>query len=48
MFLPTQQTRPMETDYAAIALVHGLDGSHWTLILAGASTIGTEAAVNFV
>lgn len=48
LFFPTQQAIPLEVDYAVIALVRGLDGRHWTLVLAGASTIGTEAAVKFV
>jgi hypothetical protein len=48
IFLPTPQTRPMEVDYAIIALMYGLDRSRWTLILAGTSTVGTEAAVDYV
>lgn len=47
-FLSTPRTRPMEVDYAVIALMHGLDRSHWTLILAGTSTIGTQAAIDSV
>ncbi len=47
-FLSTPRTRPMELDYAIIALMHGLDRSHWTLILAGTSTIGTQAAIDSV
>jgi hypothetical protein len=35
-------------DYAVIALRRGLDSSRWTLILAGASTIGTQAAADYV
>lgn len=35
-------------DYAVVALRHGLDPAHWTLILAGTSTIGTQAAVDYV
>jgi hypothetical protein len=48
IFLPTPQTRPMEVDYAIITLMHGLDRSRWTLILAGISTVGTQAAVDYV
>lgn len=47
-FLSTPRTRPMEVDYAVIALMHGLDRSHWTLILAGTSTVGTQAAIDSV
>jgi hypothetical protein len=38
----------METDYAVITLMHGLDRARWTLVLAGASTIGTQSAVDYV
>jgi hypothetical protein len=47
-YLPTPPTLPMKVDYAIIVLMHGLDRSHWTLILAGTSTIGTQAAVDYV
>jgi len=46
-YLPTPETQPMQVDYAVITLAHGLDRSRWTLILAGASTVGTQAAVDF-
>jgi hypothetical protein len=46
-YLPSPETQPMQVDYAVITLTHGLDRSRWTLILAGASTIGTQAAVDF-
>lgn len=48
IFLPTPRRRPMTEDYAVIALMRGLGPSRWTLILAGASTVGTEAAVEYV
>jgi len=35
-------------DYAVVALRRGLNPARWTLILAGASTIGTQAAVDYV
>ena len=35
-------------DYAVVALRRGLNPERWTLILAGASTIGTQAAVDYV
>ncbi|MFZ0302175.1 MAG: hypothetical protein WAL75_05800 [Terracidiphilus sp.] len=46
-YLPSPETQPMQVDYAVITLTHGLDRSRWTLILAGASTVGTQAAVDF-
>lgn len=42
------QASPMNEDYAVVALIHGLDRSQWTLILAGTTTIGTQAAVGYV
>jgi len=47
-FFSTPRTRPMEVDYSVIALMRGLDRDHWTLILAGTSTIGTQAAIESV
>lgn len=41
-------TDPVVTDYAIVALERGLDPSHWTLFLAGTSTISTEAAIDYV
>lgn len=46
-YLPTPESRRLEVDYAVITLTHGLDRTRWTLILAGGSTIGTQAAVDF-
>jgi hypothetical protein len=46
-YLPTPAMQPMQVDYAVVTLTHGLDRSRWTLILAGASTVGTQAAVDF-
>ncbi len=48
VFLPTPESQPLETDYAVIALMRGLDPSRWTLVLAGVSTVGTQAAVDYV
>ena len=48
VYLPTPESQPMQVDYAVISLTHGLDHSHWILILAGASTVGTHAAVDYV
>jgi hypothetical protein len=39
---------PFTEDYAIIALVPGLNQSRWVLVLAGISTLGTQAAVEFV
>jgi hypothetical protein len=46
MFLPSPL--PLTEDYAVVGLVPGLNPSRWALILAGTSTIGTEAAVEYV
>jgi hypothetical protein len=39
---------PLGEDYALIALIPGLNSGQWTLILAGTTTIGTQAAVEYV
>lgn len=39
---------PITEDYAVIALVPGLNPTRWVMILAGTTTIGTQAAVEFV
>jgi hypothetical protein len=41
-------TSPVSEDYAVIALVSGLSSTHQTLILEGISTLGTQAAVDYV
>ncbi len=46
-YLPTPLSRPMVVDYAVVTLTHGLDHTRWILILAGGSTVGTQAAVDF-
>jgi hypothetical protein len=48
VYPPTPETRPEDPEYAVVALMRGLDPSRWTLILAGTSTIGTQAAVDYV
>jgi hypothetical protein len=45
---PTSKAGGDDADYALIALMPGLDHSHRTLILAGRSTISTQAAVDYV
>jgi hypothetical protein len=47
-YIGTPDTSPLSEDYAVIALVKGLDPAHSVLILAGTTTIGTQAAVEFV
>jgi hypothetical protein len=39
---------PLTEDYAVVGLVPALNPARWVLILAGISTIGTQAAVEFV
>ena len=46
-YLPTPESRPLEVDYAVITLTQGLDHTRWILILAGGSTVGTQAAVDY-
>jgi hypothetical protein len=48
MFLPTPPNEVLAEDYAVIGLERGLDPSHAVLILAGTTTIGTQAAVEYV
>jgi hypothetical protein len=47
-FLPNPPRPPLSEDYAIVALVRGLNPTRSTLILAGTSTLGTQAAVEFV
>lgn len=46
--LGTPGDEPLTEDYAVIALVKGLEPSQSVLILAGETTIGTQAAVEYV
>jgi hypothetical protein len=39
---------PIQEDYALIGLVPGLNRSRWILVLAGTTTMGTQAAAEFV
>ncbi len=48
MYLPTPSDQPLTEDYSVVALIKGLDRSHSVLILAGTTTIGTQAAVEYV
>ena len=47
-FLPTPPDQTLTEDYSIIALKRGLNPTHSVLILAGATTIGTQAAVEYV
>ncbi len=47
-FLGTPGDLPLTEDYAVIAMVKGLEPSQAVLILAGETTIGTQAAVEYV
>jgi hypothetical protein len=48
LFLATPANQPTTEDYAVVSLLPGLDPSRSILILAGNSTFGTEAAVEYV
>jgi hypothetical protein len=39
---------PVREDYALVSLNAGLGGNRWTMVLAGTTTLGTQAAVEFV
>ncbi len=47
-YLQSPPNIPMNEDYALVALVKGINPEHSELILAGTTTIGTQAAVEFV
>jgi hypothetical protein len=47
-FLGTPPNQPTTDDYAIVSLLPGLDPSRSILILAGATTFGTQAAVEYV
>jgi hypothetical protein len=47
-FYATPGNVPLTEDYAVIGLVHGLNPGQAVLILAGSTTMGTQAAVEFV
>jgi len=47
-FLGSPANTELSEDYAVIALVRGLTQEHAIMILAGTTTIGTEAAVEYV
>jgi len=47
-FLPSPPDQTLTEDYSVIALKRGLNPAHSVLILAGATTMGTQAAVEYV
>ncbi|HEX4488993.1 MAG TPA: hypothetical protein VH088_22150 [Terriglobales bacterium] len=47
-FLGSPSTSPLEEDYAVVALMRGLDPTESVIILAGTTTLGTQAAVEYV
>lgn len=47
-FLATPSNVPLTEDYAVVALVKAINPEHSELILAGTTTIGTQAAVEYV
>jgi hypothetical protein len=48
LFYPSDSSQPLEEDYAIVAMVHGLNPTRHVMILAGTTTIGTQAAVEYV
>src|SRR3984957_9237575 len=48
IFSPSDPSLPLVEDYAIVALVHGLNPARHVMILAGTTTIGTQAAVEYV
>jgi hypothetical protein len=48
LFYATPGNLPLAEDYAVVGLVRGLNPGRRTMILAGTTTIGTQAAVEFV
>jgi len=47
-YFPSPGNAPLNEDYAVVGLVRGLNPGQAVLILAGTTTIGTQAAVEFV
>ncbi|MCU1296875.1 MAG: hypothetical protein JWO91_1153 [Acidobacteriaceae bacterium] len=48
VFVGTPSTLPLDEDYAIIGFVPGLNPARSVMILAGTTTLGTEAAVEYV
>jgi hypothetical protein len=47
-YLASPNTEPLTEDYAVVALVRGINEGRSELILAGTTTLGTQAAVEYV
>jgi hypothetical protein len=47
-YMASPSNVPMTEDYAVVALVKAINPEHYELILAGTTTIGTQAAVEYV
>jgi len=47
-FYISTQRLPLTEDYAVIGLMPGLNPARWVMLLAGLTTIGTQAAVEYV
>jgi hypothetical protein len=47
-FLGSPSNGPLDEDYAVVALMRGLDPTESAIILAGTTTLGTQAAVEYV
>jgi hypothetical protein len=48
VFMASPSSQSVNEDYAIVGLKPGLDPSHWMLILAGTTTVGTQAAAEYV
>jgi hypothetical protein len=48
LFFPTDSSQPLEEDYSVVAVIPGLNRARHVMILAGTTTIGTQAAVEYV
>ena len=48
LFFASPSGTPLTEDYAIVGLVPGMNPAHWVLILAGTTTIGTQAAAEYV
>lgn len=47
-FLASRSGDPLTEDYALVALMPGIDPTHSVIVLAGTTTFGTQAAVEYV
>jgi hypothetical protein len=47
-FLASPSGSPLTEDYALVALMPGIDPTHSVIVLAGTTTFGTQAAVEYV